>query len=75
MGKLLINKLIFFFLLASFLVVVGQNVMAFHKDIYQPRVPEEILQKTREKENPFSATQEIIEKGKEVYLRKGMCVS
>ncbi len=63
------------FLLIIFLFLINQNASAFHKDIYQPRVPEEILFEIKKMKNPFSPSPERIAKGKQIYFIKGLCVS
>jgi hypothetical protein len=49
--------------------------MVFHPDIFQPRVPEESLEKVQEIENPYEPTPEIIEAGRKNYFGKGLCVT
>ena len=53
----------------------GQTALAFHQDLYQPRVSANMLDKMRKNINPFSAIPESIEMGKKIYFGKGMCVS
>lgn len=75
MAKSQSNKLIFFLLFVGFFaLLLKQNVHAFHKGIYQPRVPDKILRKARMVKNPFFATMKRFAKGKEIYFGKGMCV-
>jgi mono/diheme cytochrome c family protein len=53
----------------------GQLVFASHANIYEPRVPMEILDDVQEIENPFSATEEQIEAGRKIFFGKGLCVT
>ncbi|MBJ79603.1 MAG: cytochrome c [Nitrospinae bacterium] len=48
--------------------------IAFHKDIYEPRVPEPLLEELQDMDNPFSPTPENIEEGRQIFLGKGYCV-
>ena len=59
------------------LVLVSSWDMArgFHMDIYQPRVPPEILEEVQENENPYPPTPERIEAGKNIFFGKGFCVT
>ncbi len=59
------------------LVLVSSWEMArgFHRDIYQPRVPPEILEEVQENENPYPPTPERIEAGKNIFFGKGFCVT
>ncbi len=50
-------------------------VAAFHPSVYEPRVPADILEQVQENENPFPATPERIEAGREIYYGKGLCVT
>jgi mono/diheme cytochrome c family protein len=59
-----------------FLVSAGlPNALAFHSSIYEPRVPKEILEEIQEIENPYPATRERIEAGRQIYFGKGLCVT
>lgn len=58
-----------------FLHVWGGVVGAFHPDIYQPRVPAELLEKLQDMDNPYPATPERIEAGRKIYFGKGLCVT
>ena len=51
------------------------SVKAFHKDIYQPRVPEPLLEEIQDMDNPFSPTAENIEEGRKIYFGHGLCVT
>jgi mono/diheme cytochrome c family protein len=51
------------------------EALAFHKDIYQPRVPEEILQDLQDMDSPYETTPERIEAGRQIYFGKGLCVT
>lgn len=53
----------------------SQKVLAFHKDVYVPRVPKEFLEQAQELENPYPTTPERIEEGRKIYMDKGMCVT
>ncbi len=48
---------------------------AFHKGIYEPRVPPELLEKLQDMDNPYPATPERIEIGSKIYFGKGLCVT
>ncbi|UCD11162.1 MAG: cytochrome c [Nitrospinaceae bacterium] len=48
---------------------------AFHLNVYEPRVPQEILELVQENENPFPATPERIEEGRRIFYGKGLCVT
>ncbi len=50
------------------------SAKAFHKDIYQPRVPEHLLEELQDMDNPFAPTPENIEDGRKIFLGKGYCV-
>ncbi len=66
------------FILGTCIVLVAsgwQTVFASHVSIYEPRVPEEILEEVQEIENPFPATEEQIEAGRKIYFGKGLCVT
>ncbi len=61
--------------IAGFLLLALGRAGAFHGDIYEPRVPPEQLERVQEIENPFPATPERVEAGKEIYFGKGLCVT
>lgn len=52
-----------------------QVTYAFHPDIYQPRVPGEVLEQIQETENPLPVSPVNIEAGRKVYFGKGLCVT
>ena len=56
-------------------ILSSVNVGAFHKDIYQPRVPAELLEELQDMDNPYPASPERIELGKEIFFGKGLCVT
>ncbi|NIP99593.1 MAG: c-type cytochrome [Nitrospinaceae bacterium] len=63
-----------------FLILAGgilfwSGAAAFHKSIYEPRVPPDQLEKWQEIENPFPPTSEHIDKGRQIYFGKGLCVT
>ena len=58
-----------------FLMSGWQNAFAIHANIYEPRVPKEILEEVQEIENPFPATEEQIEAGRKIFFGKGLCVT
>ena len=51
------------------------SAKAFHKDIYQSRVPEPLLEQLQDTDNPFSPTAENIEEGRKIYFGHGLCVT
>ena len=61
--------------LIVFLVAAWQNAFASHASIYEPRVPQEILEEVQEIENPYPATEEQIAAGRKIYFGKGLCVT
>jgi mono/diheme cytochrome c family protein len=61
--------------LLGFLFFSGQEVFAFHPDIYQPRVPEESLEKVQEMESSYPESPERLAVGKKIYFGKGLCVT
>ena len=50
-------------------------VLAFHPDIYSPRVPLDQLEEIQEIESPIETSKSQIELGREIYFGKGLCVS
>ena len=48
---------------------------AFHPDAYKPRVPPDLLEELQDMDNPYPATPERIEAGREIYFDKGKCVT
>ena len=51
------------------------NAGAFHDDVYQPRVPIELIEELQDMDNPYTATSERIELGKQIFYGKGLCVT
>ena len=68
------QKTIFWICLVG-LFLQGDNVGAFHDDIYQPRVPIELIEELQDIDNPYPATPERIELGKQIFYGKGLCVT
>lgn len=68
---------IYFTLLAGCVLLLGLSKVAgaFHLDIYEPRVPSELLDELQDIDNPYPATPERIEIGRKIFFEKGMCVS
>ncbi len=66
---------IFWIAWVIFLLAGWQNALAIHENIYETRVPKEILEEVQEIENPFPATEEQIEAGRKIYFGKGLCVT
>ena len=60
--------------MAIFVIVLGKTVTAFHLDDYQPRVPIEILEDVQEIESPYPVSENRINKGREIFFGKGLCV-
>ena len=57
-------------------MLVGAGVAgAFHPDIYEPRVPPELLEELQDMDNPYPASPERIETGRKIYFGKGLCVT
>ena len=52
-----------------------ESLSAFHDDIYQIRVPHELLEQLQDIDNPYPVTPERIELGKQVFYGKGLCVT
>ena len=59
----------------ALLFVWGGVAGAFHLDIYEPRVPSELLEELQDMDNPYAATPERIEAGRKIYFGKGLCVT
>ena len=51
-------------------ILPSANVNAFHDDIYQPRVPLELLEELQDMDNPYPASPERIKLGKEIFFGK-----
>lgn len=66
---------IFLVAMIVFVAFVWQNAFASHASIYEPRVPNEILDDVQEIENPYPATEEQIEAGRKIFFGKGLCVT
>lgn len=62
-------------MVGAILFFLAQNATAFHKSIYEPRVPQEILEEVQEIEDPEPPTPERIELGRQIYFGKGLCVT
>lgn len=56
-------------------ILAFQSASAFHPDVYEPRVPPELLERVREDESPFLNSPEIVEEGRQIYFGKGLCVT
>ena len=54
--------------IAIFLSAVSQNTLAFHKDVYEPRVPKATLAQEQQVKNPYPVTPERIEAGRKIYF-------
>ena len=63
--------------IALIAVTVGllPEALAFHKNIYQPRVPVNMLEEIQDMDSPYVTTPERIEAGKKIYFGKGLCVT
>jgi mono/diheme cytochrome c family protein len=59
----------------ALLLDLGGVAGAFHLDIYEPRVPSELLEELQDMDNPYPATPEMIEAGRKIYFGKGLCVT
>lgn len=66
---------LFFAGIVGLLALQLTSAKAFHKDIYQPRVPEFLLEELQEMDNPFPPTPENIEAGRRIYFGQGLCVT
>jgi len=64
-------------LIVAFALLFGWGGMAgaFHLDIYEPRVPAELLEELQDMDNPYPATPERIEAGRKIFFGKGECVT
>ena len=65
---------IFTFAIAVLLMAAWQTAFAFHRDIYQPRVPENVLEQWQDLDNPYPDSPERIEAGRKIFFGKGLCV-
>ena len=59
----------------ALLLMKGSFVGAFHQDIYQPRVPFELLEEIQDIDNPYPSSSERLKIGKKIYFGKGLCVT
>jgi len=66
---------IFLLGILGLLALTMTSAKAFHKDIYQPRAPELLLEELQDMDNPFSPTPENIEAGRKIYFGQGLCVT
>ncbi|RFC32883.1 MAG: Cytochrome C oxidase, cbb3-type, subunit III [Candidatus Nitrotoga sp. SPKER] len=66
------NKWVWIALLLS---VSSQNTLAFHKDVYEPRVPKAIIAQEQQVKSPYPVTPERIEAGRKIYFGIGFCVT
>ena len=48
---------------------------AFHLDLYEPRVPPELLERLQDMDNPYLPTAERVDVGQLIYFGKGQCVT
>ena len=51
------------------------QALAFHQDIYQPRVPANILEDIQDMDSPYETNPERIQAGRQIYFGKGLCVT
>ena len=68
------QKTIFWICLVG-LFLQWDKVGALHDDIYQPRVPIELIEELQDIDNPYPATPGRIELGKQIFYGKGLCVT
>ena len=68
------RKTIFWICLVA-LFLEWDDLSAFHKDIYEPRVPDQLLEELQDMDNPYLPTPERIRLGKEIFFGKGQCVT
>jgi mono/diheme cytochrome c family protein len=61
--------------IAILLSVSSQSTWAFHKDVYEPRVPKAIIAQEQLVKSPYPVTPERIEAGRKVYFGEGLCVT
>jgi mono/diheme cytochrome c family protein len=61
--------------IAILLSVSSQSAVAFHKDVYEPRVPKAIIAQEQQVKSPYPVTSERIEAGRKVYFGEGLCVT
>nr|MDQ3018225.1 hypothetical protein [Bacteroidota bacterium] len=60
---------------AILLCVRSQSALAFHKDVYEPRVPKAIIAQEQQVKSPYPVTPERIEAGRKIYFGDGFCVT
>ena len=63
------------FLILIVILVWINYVYAFHPDIYEPRVPKEILEEIQDIDNPLEEIPGAIGKGEKIFFGKGLCVT
>ena len=61
--------------IAIFLSIGSQSTLAFHKDVYEPRVPKAIIAQEQQVKSPYPVTPERIEAGRKIYFGEGFCVT
>ncbi len=61
--------------IAIFLSISSQSAFAFHKDVYEPRVPKAIIAQEQQIKSPYPVTPERIEAGRKIYFGEGFCVT
>ncbi len=59
----------------ALMTIFLQDTWAFHKSVYEPRVPAKLLEELQELDNPYPASPERIEAGKQIFYGKGLCVT
>ena len=74
-SKLMMKSIRWFFITFVISIAAGKFALAFHPDIYSPRVPLEELEWVQEIENPYPPTLDLIQKGREIFFGKGLCVT
>ena len=66
------RKILLTLIVALLLVSLSE---AFHLDLYEPRVPPELLERLQDMDNPYLPTPERIDVGQLIYFGKGQCVT
>lgn len=61
--------------IAILLSTGSQSIWAFHKDVYEPRVPMAILAQEQQVKSPYPVIPERIEAGRKIYFGDGLCVT
>ena len=64
-----------FYLFFIFVLLSWSKVDAFHPNIYEPRVPAQLLEELQDMDNPFPSLPTRVEIGKKIYFGKGLCVT